>query len=108
VLSLEELELNKYLEGIRSRRQTPLSAPSLVFIPPRSAYAANAGFFFNSFVGFYTHHSFSVTFCPLGFRPFYSAETNIPQSWKNIEYITCVMDFIMTGRTTPPPTGHEQ
>jgi hypothetical protein len=52
---------------IRSRRQTPLLDPSLVFTPLRSA--AHAGFFLNSFIGFYTHHSFSVTFCTLGFRP---------------------------------------
>ena len=47
---------------IRARRSTPLLAPSLVFSPRVSAYAAHEGFFvYKIYRIFLTPHSFSVT-----------------------------------------------
>ena len=55
---------------IRSSRSTPLLAPSLVFRPRCSAKSAHEGYSSNSFIGFSTHHSCSVTLFTLGFLPF--------------------------------------
>ena len=54
---------------IRSRRSTPLLAPSLVFSPRCSAHE---GFFVYKFYRpFLTPHSFSVTLFTVGFRLFF-------------------------------------
>ena len=55
---------------IRSRRPTPLLAPSLVLFPARSAEAAHVGCLFQSLICSSTHHSFTVTFFSLDSRLF--------------------------------------
>ena len=63
----------------RSRCQTPLLNPYLVFIPH-----VHTGFFFNSFIGF-------VKFCTLGFRPFYSPSNTVIISQGQNEHM--IRDF---------------
>ena len=53
------------------KASTPLLDPSLVFRPRCSAHE---GYPSNSFIGFSTHHSLSVTLLPSTFALFYSAE----------------------------------
>jgi hypothetical protein len=72
---------------IRSRRPIPLLAPSLVLFPPCSVLplfsflqAAHVGCLLQKSIGFYTHHSFSVTFLILGCRLFYCDVTE-QTSW---------------------------
>jgi hypothetical protein len=69
---------------IRSRCQTPLLAPSLVFIPH-----VHTGVFFNSFIGF-------VKFCTLGFRPFYSPTNTVTISQGQNEHM--IRDFNQKSR----------
>ena len=60
---------------IRSRRPTPIVAPSLGLFPPRYASAAHASVFIWPFIGLCAHHSFGVTHFPsLGPRLFCSAD----------------------------------
>jgi hypothetical protein len=57
---------------IRSRRPTPLLAPSLVFSLLCSAEAEDDGFLSKSSTVILTLHSFSVTLFTLGLRLFFS------------------------------------
>jgi hypothetical protein len=59
----------------RSRRPTPLLAPSLFLFPSTFGLSGTCWVFILAIYGFSSHHSFSVTSFPLGLSPFfYSAE----------------------------------